>query len=250
MEDQEPNSEELEVAPQDADNSDVSQQSEENTQDSQPQAREDANERNWRAMRQRHKEMEYELKQKNEMLERLLQMQQQPQHAPQPIAEPEDPDDEFIPAGKVRGIAKKHVQPLEQKIQQLEAKIAQSEQEKRINHLRSRYPDFDDVVNVETLEIFEKTEPELANSIAQKKDPYEIGLQSYKYIKALNLAEQVPSARRKKEVDKKIAQNSKSVQSPMAYDKRPMAQAYKATQADSKRLYEEMMHYASQATGF
>lgn len=204
--------------------------------------------RNWRQMRQRQKEMEWELKQKDELLNKVLQAQQ-PQ-AVQPIAEVEEPDEEFVPAGKVKGIARKAVQPLEKKIQELENKLAQQDQQKLIQGLRSQYSDFDDVVNVDTLEILEKQEPELAATIAQFKDPYKMGLHSYKYIKALGLADKVPDARHKKEVIQKLEKNAKAVQSPTAYDKRPIAQAYVSTQADNKRIYEEMMGYAAKATGF
>ena len=76
-----------------------------------------------------------------------------------------------------------------------------------------------------------------------------MGLQSYKYIKALGIVEKLPESRHKKEVVQKLEKNAKAVQSPTAYDKRPMAQAFKATQADSKKLYEEMMFYAGQASG-
>jgi len=210
----------------------------------------DAQERNWAAMRQRQKEMEWQLKQKDEMLANFLQMQKG--QAPQPARGPEEaeiPDDDYPSAGGVKGIARKAVQPLEQKIQALEAKIAQQEQQKLVQSLRVQYPDFDDVVNVETLEILEKKEPELAQTIAELKDHYKMGIQSYKYIKALGLHTSLPESRRVKEVEKKLEKNAKSVASPMAYDKRPMAQAFKSTAADKKRLYEEMMSYASQATG-
>lgn len=247
MDDQDLNSAQIEVATPETEQ-DVSMQSEHDAGQAEAQARDDANERNWRAMRQRQKEMEYELKQKNELLDRFMQ-QHQPQQAHQTIAEPEEPDEEFIPAGKVKGIARKTVQPLEKKIQDLEAKLAQQEQQKLLQSLHSKYSDFDDVVNVETLEMLEKTEPELAATIAQFKDPYKMGLHSYKYIKALNLVDKLPEARRKKEVVQKLEKNSKAVQSPTAYDKRPMAQAFKSSQVDSKALYEEMMHYAGQASG-
>ncbi len=204
-------------------------------------------ERNWREVRQRQKEMEIELKQKNELIDRFLQTQR-PQ-AVQEVVEAEEPDEEYIPAGKVKGIARKTVQPLEKKIQELENKIAQQEQQKLIQSLRTQFSDFDDVVNVETLEMLEKNEPELAATIAQFKDPYKMGLQSYKYIKALGLIEKIPDNRRSKEVVQKMEKNAKAVQSPMAYDKRPMAQAFKSTQADKTRIYEEMMHFASKASG-
>jgi hypothetical protein len=103
---------------------------------------------------------------------------------------------------------------------------------------------------VETLELLETKDPELAETIAQLKDPYKMGIQSYKYIKALGLQNELPTARRHKEIEKKLEKNAKSVQTPMAYDKRPIAQAFKATEADKRRLYEEMMQYAQQSSGF
>lgn len=247
MNEQDLNSDDFEVAPQDTVDNE-SMQSQENQIDVEAQRREEAKERDFRALRQRQKELEWENKQKDELLQRLLQ-QQQPK-APEPIAEPEDADDDYVPAGRVKGIARKAVQPLEQKIQELESKLAQQEQNKLIQNLRSQYSDFDDVVNVDTLEILEKQEPELAATIASFKDPYKMGLHSYKYIKALGLLDKVPDARHKKEVVQKLERNAKAVQSPVAYDKRPIAQAYVTTQADNKRLYEEMMGYAAKATGF
>ena len=246
MTDQNLNSEDLEVAP--LDNIDnESMQSQETQLDVEAQRREDAKERDFRALRQRQKEMEWELKQKDEMLNRFMQTQQ-PQ-AQEPIAEPEDADEDYVPAGRVKGIARKTVAPLEKKIAELESRLAQQDQNRLIQNLRSQYSDFDDVVNVDTIEILEKQEPELAATIAQMKDPYKMGLHSYKYIKALGLIDKVPDARHKKEVVQKLERNAKAVQSPTAYDKRPIAQAFVSSQADNKRLYEEMMGYASKATG-
>lgn len=203
--------------------------------------------RNWKAMRQRQKELEVEIQRRDEMLDRVLKSQNN--QTVQQVEDPEDLDDDIIPAGRVKGIARKAVQPLEKKIHELEQKLAQQEQQKLLGSLRTKYSDFDDVVNVETLELLEKQEPELAATIAQLNDPYKMGLQSYKYIKALNVVENVPDARRKKEVVQKMEKNAKAVQSPQAYDKRPMAQAFKESAADKSRLYEEMMHYAGKASG-
>ena len=246
MDEQDLNSGIDEVATQET-GQDVSQQSHEDLSNAQAQAREEAKERDFRAMRQRQKEMEMALQQKDELINRFLQ-QQQPQSKHEPVEE-EEPDEDYVPAGKVKGIARRTVKPLELKIQELEQKIAQQEQHKLMGSLRTSYPDFDDIVNVETLEMLEKNEPELAATIAQFKDPYKMGLQSYKYIKALGLIDKLPDARRSKEVIQKMEKNSKAVQSPTAYDKRPIAQAYKTTQADSTKLYEEMMFFAAQANG-
>ncbi len=246
MDEHNQNSEEIEVAPQ-GDMSDESTHNEQN-QNAEAVKKAEEQDRNWRNMRQRQKELELELQRKDEMIDRVLKSQPQQQSFPQ-VEEPEEKDDDFIPAGKVKGIARKSVQPLEKKIHELEQKIAQQEQQKLINSLRTKYSDFDDVVNIETLELLEKQEPELAATIAQLNDPYKMGLHSYKYIKALNIAEKLPDARRSKEVVQKMEKNAKAVQSPQAYDKRPMAQAFKSSAADTTKLYEEMMHYASKASG-
>ena len=221
-------------------------------QEPSPVNQEDVQEKNWREMRQRQKELEQRLRQKEEMLEKFMsaQLDSQARQTPAQVVEADDPDDEYIPAGKVKGIARKTVQPLEDKIKALENQLAQQQQEKYMSSLRHKYSDFDDIVNVDTLELLEQKEPELAATIAEIRDPYKMAIQSYKYIKALNLSDEVPNARRSKEVKKKLEQNAKTVQSPLAYDKRPMAQAFKASEADRQRLYEEMMGYASQATGF
>lgn len=206
-------------------------------------------ERNWKAMRQRQKEIEEDNRRKDEFIAQLLQAQKQ--QAPAHVVEQEEQIDpeEFANYNGVQKVTKKTVQPLEEKINKLESLLQKQEQEKKISEFRSKYPDFDEVVNIETLELLEKKEPELAFEISQLKDPFKMGFQSYKLIKALGLAEQVPNARRVKEIDQKIEKNSKAVQSPQAFDKRPMAKAFKTTAADQKRLYEEMMFYASQASG-
>lgn len=239
-------SEKHEVAPQEQ-IEDGSDQVVDDVIDSEAQKKEEEQERNWRQMRQRQKEMEYELKQKDEILNRLLTNQNQNQFVQQQEPEFEIDPDDYANYGGVQKVTKKTVKPLEDKISQLEVKIEQQNQASLRNDFMKKYPDFDDVVNVETLELLEKREPELAASIAELKDPYKMGLQSYKFIKALGFVDALPSERRVKEVEKKIAQKEKSVASPQSFDKRPIAQAFKSTAADNKRLYEEMMYYASQA---
>jgi hypothetical protein len=59
----------------------------------------------------------------------------------------------------------------------------------------------------------------------------------------------VPTNRRAKEVEKKIEENSKTVQTPQAFEKRPMAQAFKMTESELAVLYKEMTHYANMAGG-
>ena len=50
------------------------------------------------------------------------------------------------------------------------------EAERFHERLRSKYSDFDDIVNSETIALLEKKEPELATTIADLQDPYKMGL--------------------------------------------------------------------------
>ena len=211
-----------------------------------PPQEEDRQERNWRRMTQKQNELEKKLKEKEEMLEKFMISQMSSQQ-PKEVDELDSiGDDEFIPKGKVSKLVRKEAQKIAQD-------IAEKESEKRLKHqretqfkddLKRQFSDFDDVVNPDTLALLDEQEPELAKTIADIGDPYKIGLQCYKFIKKLNLSEKVPESRRAKEVEKKIEQNAKTVQTPQAFDKRPMAQAFKLTDAEKNKLFEEMNSYS------
>lgn len=210
-----------------------------------PKPAEDPQEKNWRVMRERQKELERELRMQREINERLLQ---QPKVVP--VAPPDEldslPDDEYIPAGKVKQLVKKTAAQVAEDVSQ---RVYHQQQELQwLDRLKKRFSDFEEVVNPETLSLLETQDPELAQEILDFKDnPYKMGVHSYRYIKALGLASQVPSERRKREIDKKIEKNEKTVQTPQAFDKRPMAQAFRLTDTEKKALYNEMMGYAQQA---
>ena len=211
----------------------------------------DRQERNWKAVRERQKELEKELRMQRDMNERLLQLATQ--NAPKPEVDELDQigDEEFIPKGKVNKLVERKAQRIAEETVKRETEkfMHQHQQSQFMDRLKRQFSDFDEIVNPETLSILEEQDPELAVTIADLKDPYKIGLQSYKYIKAAGIAEKVPSARRQREVEKKLEQNAKTVQSPQAYDKRPMAQAFKMadTKEEQRKLYEEMLGYASTA---
>jgi hypothetical protein len=211
---------------------------------------EDHQERNWKELNRVKKELERKSRVQEELIERL--MQQQPQQAPVMQSQEVDeldtiPDDDHLVKRQQKKLVKKEVEPLQKRIDELESRLQKQSQIDRYESLKRKFPDFEDVVNAETTAILEENEPELAQTIIDMKDPYKIGMQTYKYIKALNISDQVPKARRSKEIDKKLESNSKTMQSPQAFDKRPMAQAFKLTEAEKTKLYEEMMGYASQA---
>lgn len=202
-------------------------------------AQEDWQEKNWREMRRSHDELKQLARSQAEVIEQLKQ-----QLTPKEVDEFEDiADDDYLPVGKVKQLVEKKARAIVQA--ETQKILQQREQANFLDKLKKQYGDFDDIVNQETLAILEKQDPDLAETIAGLQDPYKIGLQSYKYIKALGIADKVPQARRVAEVEKKIEKNSKTVQTPQAYDKRPMAQAFKTTDSERAAIYKEMMEYAS-----
>jgi hypothetical protein len=249
---QDQNSREEEVAPQDQEPTPVDQNSESDKDNAVDESHDldDKQEKNWKELRRKQREFEFELEAKNKLIKDLLEARQAhtvPKEPEKDEFEGIAPDDYPTWDLTNKKIAKEAEAIAERKFRELEKR---KEQERFRERLMAKYEDFDDVVNLESIGVFEKKYPELANTIADLKDPYKIGLQTYHYIKAFNLSDDVSQRRRVKEVDKKLEKNEKTVQSPQAFDKRPMAQAFRNTNAERAALYEEMMSYASQAGGY
>ena len=209
---------------------------------------EDNQERNWREIRRKQRESEIREKAKDELIERLLQFKQAEnvQQAQEPDEFADIAPEDYPTWGQTDKRIKKQAEAIaEQKYRQLEA---EREQSRFLERLQSKYSDFSDVVNSDSIALLEEKDPELANSIAELKDPYKIGMQTYKYLKAMNLSDKVPERRHAKEVERKIEKNEKTIQSPQAYNKRPMAQAFHMTESEKTKLYEEMTGYARGAS--
>ncbi len=208
-----------------------------------------------KAMRLKNADLEKELKQMRDMQMQIMQSQlaNQPVRPQEPDEFDKIGDEEFIPLGKVKKLAEKNTQKVLKNTEDLvrnevEKALKKQKDDQFMDRLNRQYSDFSEVVNAETLSILEEKEPELAATIAESKDPYKIGVQSYKYIKAMGLSKSAQEARREKEIDKAITKSEKAVTSPMAYDKRPIAQAFKLTDAMKKDLYREMHGYAAMAS--
>lgn len=236
-------SEVAEVAPQETVQNETVQQTQEA-----PVEKETKQEFNWRELNRAKKDLERKLKLQEEANEKLMHMLTSPKQS-QTVEEPEDPDDEFIPKGKVKKVAKKQIEPLEKKIQELEERLEQSRQIQFVNDLKRRYPDFDEVVNQETMALLEEKEPELAQTIVDLGDPIKMGVQTYKFIKAMNLQSKIPDARNARDVEKKLEKNAKTVQTPQAYDKRPLAQTFVLTDKVKSELWDEMSRFGAMAGG-
>lgn len=238
------NSEVQEVATQETETKVANEQTQQETAKS-----DERQERNWRAMRQKQETLEQELRLQREMNERLLQMTQSQPKVQEPDELDSLSDDEFIPKGKVKKLLQKEKDKIVQEaLAEVDKRQQKHHQAQFMDRLKRQYQDFEEIVNPETLSLLEEQEPELAKTIVESNDPYKIGMQSYKYIKALGISDKAPTARRAKEVEKKLEKNEKTVQSPQAYEKRPLAQAFKLTDAEKKNLYKEMMDSASQAS--
>mgnify|MGYP001604789666 CR=1 FL=1 len=243
------NSEVDEFVPQDQEESHVEVEQEVEAPIEKPQASQSRE--HFKRLEQSKRELEQKLKMQEEMIGHLMKAQPQPQA--QPVQEIDEYDSidasDFIPKGKVDARIEKRAtaiaeQIVERKLQEVAHKQHQST---FMSRLKGQYSDFDQVVNPETLALLEQNNPELAQTIADSKDPYRIGLQSYNYIKALNLHKDNESPRAK-EVQKKLASNGKTIQSPQAYSKRPMAQAFNPDD-EREALYREM-NSSARKSGF
>jgi hypothetical protein len=208
-----------------------------------------------KAMRLKNAELERELKQLRDGQMQLMQAQlANIAPARQEVDEFDQiGDEEFIPLGKVKKLAEKNSQKMlkntEEIVRQEVQKAIQKQHDNQfLDRLNRQYPDFSEIVNPETLSILEEKEPELTSTIADLKDGYKIGVQSYKYIKAMGLYKTANETRREREIDKAIDKSEKAVTSPMSFDKRPIAQAFKLTDAMKKDLYREMHGYAAYAS--
>ena len=213
--------------------------------------KEEADERNFKAMRLKNAELEKRLREREEMMDKILHAQMA-NSAPQKQEVDEFDsigDEEFIPKGKVKKLVENNARKYAEEI--ADRKVAEYQRKQHesqfLDRLNRQYIDFSEIVNPETLSLLEEKEPELAQTIADLKDPYKIGMQSYKYIKAMGLSTKANEVRREKEIDKAIEKSEKSISSPSSHDKRPMAQAFKLTDAMKKDLYREMHGYASLA---
>ena len=205
---------------------------------------------NFRRMREKQDALERELRMQREMNDKLLQMATQSFPKQQEVPDELDSlgDEEFIPKGKIKQmVAREKDKIIKEAMQEVDKHLAKRDQGQFLDKLKRTYSDFDQVVNQETLAILEEQEPELAKTISEISDPYKAYLSCYKYIKATNLVDKAPQSRRENEINKKLDKNSKTVQSPQAFDKRPMAEAFRMTDAMKSELHNEMMQYAGQA---
>lgn len=131
--------------------------------------KEDLQEKNWRAARARMEEQQRNIQKLEWELDQIRRSQQKP-------AEPEE--EEYLTDSE-RKLANK-IKALESKIQSNEVK----EVDYVIERLRTKYTDFDDVVNPENIAYLQQNNAPLAKALQSlKNEPYEQGLAAYEALR-------------------------------------------------------------------
>lgn len=206
----------------------------------------------WAAMRKRNEELERRVAVQEEVLKYASGQQVQHQTAPEEDILDQLQREEYVPGDKVAKAIKNERAQFDRRLQEIERRYQTVQDSSILAEVKRDHPDFDDVVNPDTLALLKEIDPRRAIALENTPDPYVREATRYDIIKARGLADQVPGAKRAKAVDKQLEQNKKVVQSPQVYDKRPMAKAFEYSRMDKdaqEALRNEMYHYGSMAHG-
>lgn len=159
--------------------------------------KEDAQERNWREIRSSMRE----LQRQNEVLREELTRRNAPVKQEEQDELDSLPDDEYLTKAQARKLAAKMAEKAAKDL------IRQKEHESVPDKLRSRYPDFDDVVSKENVQLLIEQEPELAQSLnALKDNPYAQGIAAYKLLQKSDIMQQKLATM---DSQKRVAENMK-----------------------------------------
>lgn len=200
-------------------------------------------------------EAERKSKLQEELIRQLMANQGQAQAASQNEEDILDQiqREEYVPGEKVAKAIKREREEFRKQLDEIKKMQEKQLIARQEEDIRKTYSDIDDVVNPDTLDMLKETNPKLFNRVANllKVDPMDGAVFAYETIMAAGIVDQLPGSRRAKEVEKKLEQNKKTIQSPTTFDKRPMAQAmsYPETKAARAALWAETERYASMAGG-
>lgn len=198
-------------------------------------------------------EAERKAKMQEELMKQFM-ANQAPQAAPEEDILQQIQKEEYVPGEKVAKALRKQQEDFDRKLADLKKLQDQQYFSKQEDQIRATHPDYDDVVNPDTLDLLKETNPKLFNRVANllKVDQMDGAIFAYETIVGQGLVDKIPDSRRAKEIDKKLEQNKKTVQTPQAYDKRPLAQAFQMpqTKKEKEALWAETQKYASMAGGY
>lgn len=158
-------------------------QQEDNSQETQlspePKAQEESQDRNWRETRQ----IIDSLKHRTDALE----LENARLRSPAPQKEPEEvyTDEDISTVGMTKKLLKKQEEQLEELKQDMRRREALTVEDR----VRSKYADYDSVVNKDNLERLFTTAPELVKMLkANQDDPYDQALAAYKLLKKFGVS--------------------------------------------------------------
>ena len=204
----------------------------------------------WAAMRKKNEELEKQIAIQQEFLR--LTAQQQVQAPVEEDILSQIQKEEYVPGEKVVKAIKNQQAQFDRKLQEIESRYQNVQNNAILSELKRDRADFAQVVNPDTLALLKEIDPRIAHALEQTPDPYLREATRYDVIKSRGLVSQTSTTKQSKEVDRKIEQNKKVVQSPQVYDKRPMAKAFDYARLDKKAqedLQKEMYHFARKAHG-
>ena len=153
-------------------------------------------------------------------------------------------NDDLATVGNASKLYDKHSKPTKQKISAMEEKVAQLEAALEQQRLYTKYPDLDEVLSSENIELLNKEDPEIAAVISSlpKNSPQQITM-AYKYIKKLVPSkgiEKTPDLSDKKRALENLSK-PRSVQSVAKTSPIGMANAFESSDEAKKAAYKEMM---------
>ena len=155
--------------------------------------------RNFKALREQALRLEAE---KQEMARQLAAYQQQPKSQPESIEQ----EDNLAPDALIE---KRHLSRYDKKIQRLEEQLKQYQDQSVATsaelQLKSKFPDFDAIVNKDNLEMLKLTYPELAQTIYNNPDLYTKGASAYTIIKQMGIALGASTYQDKARADRNLA---------------------------------------------
>ena len=172
------------------------------------------------------------LRRENEEMRRYLQQTQQSKQEDDDFGI--DPDD-FIDGKKF----KKYHQQNTRKIQELESRLIESQ-------LKSSFPDFEKVVNEQTVARLRQEHPDLASTLGAAGDKFYQASAVYKMIKNMGIYSE-GSTQNRTRVEQNASKPRSAQSTNSARSTGPLSQANafaEDTPAERRRLYQEMMDFA------
>ena len=104
--------------------------------------------------------------------------------------EPDDLDLEIDPETLVEGKhLKKYINQMKDMRKEIKVYKQQSQEIELQNKIRSRYPDFEDVLNAQSVQKLNQTHPEVATALSNIPSDYDKAVADYEFIKNINVRE-------------------------------------------------------------